>query len=150
MSQKLKKDGGQEVSAFLDRLNHPYKQEILEVRNIILNADEQITEHIKWNAPSYCYTGEDRITFNLHGKNNFRLIFHCGPKMEEPTSVKGRLIEDNNGILKWASDERAIAEFTDMNDVQAKSSALSETVKKWLEASQRAASKRKTPLTSEQ
>ena len=48
-----KKPGAPSVEAFLAALDHPRKQDILTVRQIILGADPRIQEAIKWNAPSF-------------------------------------------------------------------------------------------------
>lgn len=127
-----KQTGPQQVADFLLNLEHPLKKEIEEVRKIILSANEQITEHIKWNAPSFQYKNEDRVTFNLHGKGFFRLIFHCGAKVQE-NNVKESLLDDAKGILEWVSHDRAIVKFTDMNDVKEKEDKLVEVINKWLE-----------------
>ena len=113
-------------------LEHPFKKEIEEVRRMILGIDKPITEHIKWNAPSFCYQDEDRITFNFQGKGFFRLVFHCGSKVKD-NKGKGRLFEDTTGLLDWVEDDRAIVKFTDMSDVAAKEEMLKEVVTKWLE-----------------
>ena len=125
--------GPQQVVQFLEQLEHPLKNEIQTVRAIILNADKQLTEQIKWNAPSFCYNGEDRITFNLKGDDAFRLIFHCGARVKIRPQ-KGRLFTDTTGLLNWVTDDRATATFTDLNDVQKKENALIAVVNKWLEA----------------
>jgi hypothetical protein len=75
-----KQTGGEQVAEFLNRLQHPFKSEIEEVRRIILDSVPELTERIKWNAPSFCLNNEDRITFQLQGKGFFRLIFHSGAK----------------------------------------------------------------------
>lgn len=46
-----------DLHTWLEELQHPLKQEILEMRDIILDANKNLTEHIKWNAPSYCING---------------------------------------------------------------------------------------------
>ena len=70
MSKKNKLTGEQEVDLFIEKTDHPQKQEITALRNIILNSDPEITEHIKWNAPSFCVNGEDRFTFKLNSPKN--------------------------------------------------------------------------------
>ncbi|WPP52933.1 DUF1801 domain-containing protein [Catalinimonas niigatensis] len=127
-----KLSGHAQVREFLDQLEHPLKAEIEEVRSIILEADPRLTEHIKWKAPSFCFNDDDRITFNLHGRDFFRLIFHCGVKVRDRQS-KGRLFEEPTGLLDWVADDRAVAKFTDMDDVRTKKASLMETVKIWLE-----------------
>lgn len=121
----------EEVTAYLTALEHPLKKEIEEVRKVILNANANLTEHIKWNAPSYRFNGDDRITFNLAGKGFFRLIFHCGAKATEK-KPKDKLFEDKTGLLEWAANDRAVAKFTDMHDVKAKKNALIKTIDTWL------------------
>lgn len=130
ISKKL--SGPEQVAEFMNNLEHPLKEEIEEVRNIILSTDDKITEHIKWNAPSFCYEGEDRITFNLHGKGFIRLVFHCGAKVKA-RNTNQPLIVDSSGILEWKAADRAMMKFTDKNDVKAKEEKLREVITKWLE-----------------
>ncbi|ASS76019.1 hypothetical protein CIG75_14300 [Tumebacillus algifaecis] len=130
--QSAKLDGHQQVVEFLKQLEHPLKAEIEEVRSIVLQAKEGITEQIKWNAPSFCFQNEDRVTFNLQGKGFFRLVFHCGAK-KKAQATAGRLFQDSTGLLEWVADDRAIIKFTDRNDVEAKKDRLAEVVVRWLE-----------------
>ena len=124
--------GHDQVVEYIDNLEHPFKKEIEEVRNIILNTNSNITEQIKWNAPSFCFNNEDIVTFNLHGKGFFRLVFHCGAKVKD-NKGKGPLFDDTTGLLDWVSDDRAIVKFTDMNDVKSKEEKLKDVITKWIE-----------------
>lgn len=128
-----KQSGEEQVATFLSELQHPFKAEIEEVRRIVLEAVPELTEHIKWNAPSFCYAAEDRITFQLQGKGFFRLIFHTGAKAQTRTQ-SGKLIEDHTGLLDWAADDRAIIKLTDLTDVMAKKDKLIDVISKWIEA----------------
>lgn len=128
----VKLSGPQQVLDFMDNLEHPLKGEIEEVRKIIISSSYTLSEHIKWNAPSYHIEGEDRITFNLHGKGFFRLIFHCGSKVKENVDIQ-HLIDDTTGILEWVTSDRAIVKFTSMRDVNAKEQELKKVITKWLE-----------------
>ena len=125
-----KKTGPEQVAAFLENLEHPLKPEIEGVRKIILNTDSRLTEHIKWNAPSFCFNGDDRITFNMHAKDFFRLIFHCGVKK---TSIKEQLFQDESGLLTWAAPDRATATFKNMADVKSKEDQLKKVIQRWLQ-----------------
>ncbi|WP_205622725.1 DUF1801 domain-containing protein [Paenibacillus wynnii] len=129
----MKKSGHEQVVEFLNHLEHPLKKEIEEVRNIILGANEFITEHIKWNAPSFCFNNEDRVTFNFQGKGFFRLVFHCGAKKNEHAGGNGTLFEDTTGLLEWVTADRAIIKFTDRSDVEANREKLAAVVTKWIE-----------------
>ncbi|WP_343223619.1 DUF1801 domain-containing protein [Paenibacillus oenotherae] len=133
-AKNLKQQSGpQQVADFMTNLEHPLKQAIEEVLQIIRSADGRITEQIKWNAPSFCVNYEDRFTLNLPGKGFFRLIFHCGAKVRDNTGA-GQLFEDPTGLLDWASGDRAIVKFTDLNDVTAKKDKLKEVIRMWIEA----------------
>ncbi len=128
----MKRSGHQQVVEFMNSLEHPLKKEIEEVRTIILNADENLSEQIKWNAPSFCYKNEDRVTFNLRGKGYFQLVFHCGAKVKN-NEGKGPLFDDTTGLLEWLAVDRAIVKFTDLNDVKAKQEKLTEVINRWIE-----------------
>lgn len=119
----------EQVNQFLARLEHPMKDEVLEVRNIILSANPQITEHIKWNAPSFCYQGEDRVTFNLHAQGVIQLIFHRGAKAKNNQDFK---FVDTTGLLEFVTNDRAKVELKSMQEVLEKKSALSEVVNQWI------------------
>jgi len=138
MTSKISKNpkitSKQQVAQLLECLEHPLKKEIEEVRAIILSAHDQLTEHVKWNAPSFCVDNDDRITFNLQGKGFFRLIFHCGAKVRKE-AVNERLIDDNTGLLEWITNDRAIIKFTNMNDVTENKDKLINVIGKWIEAS---------------
>lgn len=63
------------VKEYMDKLDHPLKAEIEAVRAIIKKANSNISERIKWNAPSY-YTTADLVTFNHRDQNRVHLVFH--------------------------------------------------------------------------
>lgn len=56
---------GIDVPTLLRKLEHGRKDEIDALRSIISSVDRNLTEQVKWNAPSFCYQGNDRITFRL-------------------------------------------------------------------------------------
>ena len=84
----------EKVDAFIKRLKHPLKDVVVSLRKIILEADSEIGEEIKWNAPTYFYTGEMEqsdpklykrylIVFNLFKKDCIRLVFWGGAKVSD-------------------------------------------------------------------
>jgi hypothetical protein len=119
-----------DVDAFMAALDHPLKEGIEQVRLGILSSNPQITEHIKWNAPSFCMNGEDRVTFNLQSKGRVQLNFHRGVKAKDSDDFA---FEDSAGLLDWRTVDRGIVTLSDMNDIDAKEVALIETVSRWLE-----------------
>lgn len=118
-----------DVETFLKSLKHPLKAEVEAIRAIILSADKQITEHIKWNAPSFCYNGEDRVTMNLRAQGCVQLIFHRGAKVKDS---QGFAFEDEAGLLEWLAPDRAIVKLSNMKDVKATKAALKRIVSRWV------------------
>ena len=125
-------DGSQAVAAFLQQLEHPLKKEIETLREIILQSDKKLTEHIKWNAPSFCINGEDRVTMKIMPPKNIQLVFHRGAKVKE--QPKTRLIEDASGLLKWPANDRAVATFTTMEEIRSKEKLLTGIIRQWITA----------------
>ncbi|MCC3371555.1 DUF1801 domain-containing protein [Cohnella sp. REN36] len=124
--------GTRQVEAFLETLEHPFKAEIENLRALILQSREGISERIKWNAPSFCVGGDDRITMNLQGKGFFRLIFHCGAKVRKPAPI-APIVDDPAGLLEWASNDRAILKVTGSADLEAKQASIADLVRRWIE-----------------
>jgi len=117
------------VDTFIAGLDHPRKAEIEALRAIILSADPDITELIKWNAPSF-YFKDDFATFRLQPKNTLQIVFHKGAKAKDnSTAVE---IDDPAGLLKWVAKDRCVVSFSDMDDVQAKQAALVDIVRQWI------------------
>jgi hypothetical protein len=121
-----------EVSKFLDNLNHPFGKEIEQLRLDILSADSRLTENIKWNGPNYFFGNEDRITMRIHPPKQIQLIFHRGAKVKgQPTE---RIIKDDSGLLTWKGNDRAIAAFINMTDIENSKPDLTKIVKDWIDA----------------
>lgn len=119
-----------EVTAFLDTLNHPFRKEIEVLRNVILSADHRLTENIKWNGPNYCFDQADRITMKIQPPKQVQLIFHRGAKVQE--QPKDKLIKDNTGLLAWKENDRAVATFKSMADIETNQATLQKVVKEWI------------------
>lgn len=118
------------VDQFMERLEHPLKAEIGAVRTLILRADPAITEQVKWNAPSFVYAGEDRITLHLRAKDGIMLVFHRGAKSKD---TAGFAFEDPSGLMKWAAPDRALVTLRDMAEVEARAADLADLVRRWVE-----------------
>ena len=110
----------EEVNEFMEKLDHPFKAEVQAVRNIIKNMNSDITEQIKWAAPSFSYKGY-MVTFNLWAKQHVHLVFH-----------NGAILSNENGLLHGDYPDRRMAYFSGMDEVLAKKSALEDAVAKWV------------------
>lgn len=119
-----------EVTTFLDKLNHPFRSEIEELRQIILNSNSDIIENIKWNGPNYIFNNEDRITIKINPPKIIQIIFHCGAKVKE--QPQNKLIDNDFGLLQWKENNRAVASFKSMNDIEINKEQIQSIVKQWL------------------
>jgi len=64
------------VDAYMARLEYPMKAEVEATRATIKSIDRDITEEVKWNAPSFSYKGAYLVTFNLRDPRRILLVFH--------------------------------------------------------------------------
>lgn len=120
-----------EVTNFLDPLNHPLRDEIEQLRKIILSAKSSIEENIKWNGPNYTFNGEDRITMKIQPPKNVQLIFHRGAKVLEISTEK--LLKEDFGILNWKGNDRAVATFVIMEEIVSTKESLQKIIEEWVQ-----------------
>lgn len=126
------KAAASDVPTFLMKLEHGRKDEVESLRAIILKADTNLTEHVKWNAPSFGYQGDDRITFRLQPGDRVQLIFHRGAKVKSDTA--SFVFDDVSGLIQWAAPDRGVVTFESMDEVERCAPKLRKLVRAWLKA----------------
>lgn len=125
--------GSEEVTAFIKKTS-PDTAKLLEaLRQVILKTDKEIAEQIKWNAPSFYYSGEmkafdakeykrDIVVYNLHKKEYVLLVFPTGAR-----------IKDSSGLLEGDyKDGRRLVKIFDLKDLKTKEKNLQKVIKLWL------------------
>ncbi|MCQ4166363.1 DUF1801 domain-containing protein [Tahibacter harae] len=117
------------VQSFIAALDHPLKQEIAALRQILLDADPKITEEIKWNAPSF-RTSEHFATMHLRAKDGLQLILHLGAKSGR--TVPPQAIADPHKLLTWLGPDRASVKFASREDLAQKRVPLVAIVQAWI------------------
>ena len=132
MAKAVKLSDSEQVTAHIKRLEPAVGKIIQYLRKMILSTDKEIGERIKWNNPSFYYTGEMKpfdpkeykreiIVFNLF-KGRIMLVFPSGAK-----------VKDKSGLLEGDyKDGRRITIFKDMKDAKAKEKTLQAVIKEWL------------------
>ncbi len=132
MPRLSKLTDSQQVTDHIKKLEPSLGEIIQTLRKIILSTDKEIGERIKWNNPSFYYTGEMKpfdpkeykreiIVFNLH-KGRILLVFPSGAK-----------VNDKSGLLQGDyKDGRRIVLLKDMKDVESKEKLLQDVIKQWL------------------
>ncbi|MBK8349557.1 MAG: DUF1801 domain-containing protein [Saprospiraceae bacterium] len=133
MAIKIKLSNHDQVKEFYGLLNHPLKEVMMELHQIILETDPEIGEQIKWKSPAFYYTGtmahfdpkeykRDILVFNIHKKEVILLVFPTG----------ARIIDDSGLLEGNFPDGRKIVQITSMADLIAKKEGLKSVIKKWL------------------
>ena len=132
MAKAKKLTDSEQVTEHINKLEPGLGKIIQALRKIILSTDKEIGERIKWNNPSFYYTGEMKpfdpkeykreiIVFNLY-KGRIMLVFPSGAK-----------VDDKSGLLQGEyKDGRRITIFKDMEDVRSKEKLLQTVIKDWL------------------
>jgi hypothetical protein len=93
------------VSAFLEELEHPCRDEIAAARDLILAVDPSIADGIKWNSASF-KTTEFFATVNWRHKAGVQLVLHRGAKARNDDVTLN--IEDPADLLAWRDKDRAL------------------------------------------
>ena len=128
----MKSTDSEKVTAHIQQLETPLTEVVTFLRNTILATADTVSEHIKWNSPSFYYNGEmklfdpkeykrDIVVMNLH-KGSVLLVFPTGSK-----------IKDTSGFLEGKyTDGRRIARILDLEDAKLKANALQDVIRDWL------------------
>jgi len=131
MAKTPKLTGSEAVSAYIARLDETVGPIVEKLRQIILSTDPEIAEEIKWNAPSFYYTGPMKpfnpkeykqyiIVMNLHKR--ILLVFPSGEK-----------IDNSDGLLSGDyTDGRRLITISNLEDVLQKEQALRNAIKDWI------------------
>jgi hypothetical protein len=133
VAKNVAKTDSEQVADHISKLDPSIRPTIEFLRKVILKTDNLIGERIKWNNPSFYYTGEmeefdpkeyrrEIIVFNLL-KNRIMLVFPSGAK-----------VSDKSGFLTGDfKDSRRVVVFRNFADVKARQNKLKEVIAKWLD-----------------
>ena len=110
-----------DVDAWFATYEHPAKDAMLRVREIIL-ADDRMTETIKWKSPTFMYEG-NMASFNPRTKAHVSLMFHTG------ASIPG-----DHALLQGGGETARYMTFADLAEVQAAESAIRAVVAAWCDS----------------
>jgi len=117
----------EEVDVFMQLLEHPLKDEIQAVRQVI-KANTALSERIKWAAPSYYFGHTDLVTFNLRQAKGVMLVFH-----------HIAIVSITSNLLEGEYKDRRLMYFTDMADVEAKKPELQRILKEYIALAEKVA-----------
>lgn len=107
-----------DVDAWFAESEHPLKDAMLRVREIILE-EPRMDESIKWKTPTFSYRG-NLASFNPRSKAHVSLLFHTG------ASIPGV-----HPRLEAGGDVARYMRLADMADVEAAADDLRDIVAAW-------------------
>ena len=110
-----------EVDAWFAEYEHPMKDAMLRVREIIL-SDGRMTETIKWKSPTFMYEG-NMASFNPRTKAHVSLMFHTGAK-----------IPGDHPRLQGGGETARYMRFESLEDVEEARDELLAVVTAWCAA----------------
>jgi hypothetical protein len=119
----------QEFMTALDDDRKPLVEALLKA---IIEACPTLTETIKWNAPTFCSNGKDRMTIMLHKKDRVALILHTGTRPKEDKKAP-HLYMDDTELLEWNSNIRATISFSSLADFLSKRNLFQQAIRRWIE-----------------
>lgn len=109
-----------EVDAWFTALDHPLKEAMLRVREIILKADKQMGETIKWKSPTFEFEG-NMASIDPRSRKHVQLMFHQGASLPG----KHPRLEGGGATVRYMR-------FADVEDVKAKRRDLEAAVRAWI------------------
>ena len=115
-----------EVSAWLAELEHPLKDVIVAVRMVFLEADDRITETIKWKSPTFMYEG-NLASIDPKAKKHVAVLFHRGAEI----TAEHPLLEGEGRLARYAR-------FPDMATVEDRRAELVAVVRAWCDDREKA------------
>jgi hypothetical protein len=107
-----------EVDKWLDEADHPLDAALRRARDIILGADDRVSESIKWKTPTFAFKG-NIASFNP-SKRLISIMFHRGAEIP---GVHPRLEGDG----RLARTMR----FGDLEELEAGRADLEDAIRAW-------------------
>lgn len=123
-----------DVEAFMEQLDHPFKMEIDRLRVAIKGIDPTITEEIKWNAPSFKIV-DHFATFKLYPPKTIQLVLHTGAKPKTPQ--RPFTLDDPHKLLKWPAIDRCVITLKSANQAAELEEVVVNMIKEWIQQLQK-------------
>jgi hypothetical protein len=108
-----------EVDAWFAKFDHPLKDAMQRVRQVIMAADKRMGECIKWSAPTFTFEG-NLASFNPRTKKHVSLMFHSGAQ-----------IPGKHPRLQGGGDTARYMTFADKAEVESSRKDLQSVVRAW-------------------
>jgi hypothetical protein len=126
-------DSPELVTSYIQNLDPVVAEKVEAIRQVILSADKDIGEQIKWNSPSFFYKGEMKpfdpkeykreiAVMNLFRKEFVLIVIPGGAK-----------VNDTTGFLEGDyKDGRRLVKIFNLQDLKSKEKALKKVIRDWV------------------
>ena len=121
--------GSSAVADFIAKMEHPHKAGIEQLREMILGLDGQVSEEIKWNAPSF-KLNDHFATFKLQPPKNIQLVLHTGAKAK--SNAKAFSVDDPDGLLKWPATDRCVLTLRSTAELESHQGEVLRILRQWI------------------
>lgn len=95
-----------DVATLLADLDHPRADDIRALCHAVTDAFPDLTDEVKWNAPSYLSRGINIVTLRIQPPPNFQVVLHVGSK--KPIDAPDLRFEMVGVRHTWADTARGI------------------------------------------
>ena len=119
------------INEFMHSLDESQREQVTLLHAIIAERHPELTEHIKWNSPSYVLSGIDLITFSVRPAYPVTIVLHMGATRPENKNGKP-IMDDPSKLIEWKSDTRGIVSFANLDNIKAKKLQFATIVDQWL------------------
>ena len=117
-----KRSDAEAVAAYMAAFD-PVRRPLVEgLRSAVLAAGPELSERIKWNAPSYHLDGVDMAAMNFHDKTAVRVVF----------VFPNGLPTDGHGLLTGDYKDRRLAVFRSLDDFHGQRDSLTRVIRDWI------------------
>lgn len=114
----------------LQGLTHARMADIRTLRELLLSIDSELNESVKWNAPSYGYGADHRLTMRLQPGDRVELVLHRGAKKRSDAFA----FSDETALVRWLAPDRGIVEIQDAAVLSERGDDLRKLGRAWLAA----------------
>ena len=123
------------VESWLSGLGLQNRQGIERLRALVQSAAPELTETIKWNAPSFADGDQDRVTLGVERKGGWRVVLHRGVATQD---AAGFVFDDPRKTAKWPAKDRGVVTVADLPALEAQAADLEDLVRRWVAANRQA------------
>ncbi|NBW06911.1 MAG: DUF1801 domain-containing protein [Caulobacteraceae bacterium] len=121
------------VEEYRAALDAPTRDALDALRRIVMEAAPDLTEEIKWNAPSFAHKGRDRVTLGVEPRGGYRIVLHRGAKAQDG---EGFHFDDPDKIATWPAPDRGVVRLRDATEIKDRAASLRAFITRWIAATE--------------